>query len=304
MVKWKTLLVFCVQGMLFTVSGHAQPDRDEKHTEVTMRLIGHEILLLSGDSTSRVLPVKKEANRYTVSFASEFSFWPEKLISKVDSIVKIAGIGRSYRVELEDCKTGETVYSYEMGGSDKPDLLPCGTRAPSKGCYVFCFTALKKNNAIAALYKIPYQPNETSSGKSFLYTIITGAFIILLVLVVVFLYIRRKNKERSPRNSEGQDIILIGNHRFNKKNMLLTYQDESMQLSGKETDLLLLLYTHENKTLQRDHILKIVWEDEGDYIGRTLDVFISKLRKKLEADPAVRIMNIRGVGYKLVVTEN
>ena len=85
--------------------------------------------------------------------------------------------------------------------------------------------------------------------------------------------------------------------------MLLTYLGESMQLSGKETDLLLLLCAHENQTLQRDQILRLVWEDEGDYIGRTLDVFISKLRKKLEADPRVKIMNIRGVGYKLVVIE-
>jgi DNA-binding response OmpR family regulator len=47
--------------------------------------------------------------------------------------------------------------------------------------------------------------------------------------------------------------------------------------------------------------LNKVWGDEGDYIGRTLDVFISKLRKKLEADSSIKIVNIRGVGYKLVM---
>jgi DNA-binding response OmpR family regulator len=53
--------------------------------------------------------------------------------------------------------------------------------------------------------------------------------------------------------------------------------------------------------VERDEILNKVWGDDGDYVGRTLDVFISKLRKKLEADACVKIVNIRGVGYKLVV---
>ena len=68
-----------------------------------------------------------------------------------------------------------------------------------------------------------------------------------------------------------------------------------------ESDLLLLLYNEANQTVERDVILSKVWGDEGDYVGRTLDVFISKLRKKLEADPNVKIVNIRGIGYKLVL---
>jgi len=55
-----------------------------------------------------------------------------------------------------------------------------------------------------------------------------------------------------------------------------------------------------NTTVEREVILNIVWGDEGDYVGRTLDVFISKLRKKLEVDSSIKIVNIRGVGYKLV----
>ena len=62
-----------------------------------------------------------------------------------------------------------------------------------------------------------------------------------------------------------------------------------------------MLYEKLNETVEKEVILKEVWGDEGDYVGRTLDVFISKLRKKLEADPNVKIVNIRGVGYKLVV---
>lgn len=62
-----------------------------------------------------------------------------------------------------------------------------------------------------------------------------------------------------------------------------------------------LLYTNLNQTVNREHILQVVWGDEGDYLGRTLDVFISKLRKKLGADSNLKIVNIRGIGYRMVL---
>jgi DNA-binding response OmpR family regulator len=83
--------------------------------------------------------------------------------------------------------------------------------------------------------------------------------------------------------------------------MALSFEDKSVELSSKEAELLSLLHNFANAPLEREVILQKVWGDEGDYVGRTLDVFISKLRKKLEADANVKIVNIRGVGYKLVM---
>jgi DNA-binding response OmpR family regulator len=65
----------------------------------------------------------------------------------------------------------------------------------------------------------------------------------------------------------------------------------------------LLLHSSANSTLERECILRAVWGDEGDYVGRTLDVFISKLRKKLDADSSLKIVNVRGVGYKLILNQ-
>ena len=76
---------------------------------------------------------------------------------------------------------------------------------------------------------------------------------------------------------------------------------EKQDLTGKESDLLQLLYFHINSTVDRDVLLKEVWRDEGAYIGRTLDVYISKLRKKFESDPAISFINVRGVGYKMTL---
>ena len=103
---------------------------------------------------------------------------------------------------------------------------------------------------------------------------------------------------QAPTNS---DLLMIGKYQFDKRNLLLTLGSEEIELSTKEADLLTLLYSSANNTLKRESILKIVWEDEGAYVGRTLDVFISNLRKKLGADENVKIINVRGVGYKMII---
>ena len=64
-----------------------------------------------------------------------------------------------------------------------------------------------------------------------------------------------------------------------------------------------LLYEYANETVNKETILNKVWGDEGDYVGRTLDVYVSKLRKKLENDASVELKNIRGIGYKLIVED-
>ena len=67
--------------------------------------------------------------------------------------------------------------------------------------------------------------------------------------------------------------------------------------------MLSLLYASVNETVNKETLLNKVWGDEGDYVGRTLDVYISKLRKKLESDTSIKLKNIRGVGYKLIVED-
>ena len=95
--------------------------------------------------------------------------------------------------------------------------------------------------------------------------------------------------------------ISLGKYHFDKLNSELILEEQRIELTSKEADLLFLLYETVNTTIERDVLLNKVWGDEGDYIGRTLDVFISKLRKKLEFDERIKIVNVRGVGYKLVM---
>ncbi len=266
----------------------ARDGQDERHVGVALRLIGHEILLASGDSTSRVLPVEQDGDRYRLRFEQEFSFEPDRLVVLIDSIVRKSQLAGSYLVEMEECLTGVVVYSYERN----PvlfDLVPCKNRVQPKACYSLLFTILDKGHEEAVTPGSPAITKDTGT-RSYL---LTG--ILLLTGVAGFLYLRKKRKQPDP------NVITLGAYRFDTRNMELSIQNEKIELTGKESDLLLLLYTSANHTVEREVILNAVWGDEGDYEGRTLDVFISKLRRKLEADSSLRIVNIRGVGYKLIV---
>lgn len=284
----------------------AQIDTSEAHVKVAMRMIGHQVLLHSGDSTSRVLAVEKVENRYKIEFEVKFQFTPEVLVKMIDKIVSKTKVAEKYLVEVEDCKNATVVYSFEILNSVAEDLTPCGTRTQPTKCYKLWFTIL--NSSKTEVLPIFPETKLAATQKEWNYAMIVLPIFSLLILVGIFVYFQKnKPKQKTtatpPSTSINSDIIQIGKYRFDTKNMLLSSESEPSELTPKEADLLLLLYNSANTVLERDYILKMVWGDEGDYIGRTLDVFISKLRKRLAADTDLKIVNIRGVGYKFVVNE-
>ena len=266
--------------ILFINRGSAQDISSDKHIEVALRMIGHEILLSAGDSTSRVLPVIKEGSQYRIQFESDLVFDPDYLVSTVNSIVKETGITNNYIVEMVNCETTEVVYSFEMNYLAKSDIIPCKGRVQPRSCYNLLFTILE-----------PEAMNTESSLEIYL---IMG--LVLLIFCVIFFLWKKSNTQKNNPN-----LIPLGAYHFDKQNTELIIDHQKIELTTKEADLLLLLYNAANTTVERDVILNMVWGDEGDYIGRTVDVFISKLRKKLEFDSKVKIVNVRGVGYKLIM---
>ena len=98
-----------------------------------------------------------------------------------------------------------------------------------------------------------------------------------------------------------QTIYRLGAFVFDTQKQLLTHDGEMTKLTTKECELLALLSAHMNEVLQRDFALKTIWVDDNYFNARSMDVYITKLRKHLKADPNVEIINIHGKGYKLVV---
>lgn len=93
----------------------------------------------------------------------------------------------------------------------------------------------------------------------------------------------------------------IGRYVFDPKNQTLQFEDTSIiQLTHRESELLFHLSINRNEILERSFILKKLWGNDDFFNGRSMDVFISKLRKKLKKDPTIQIVNIRGYGYKLI----
>ena len=283
---WKKCII--VSTVLFLAISWAKSETEDQHLKIALRAIGHEFLLQLNDSISRVLPIEEIDGRYRVRFERTFAFEPDDLSFATIKVMNERNISDRYIVEIERCKTGELVHSFEARLEQKKmDLMACKERRLPEDCYQFFFTPMARNEPPIVTKK------TTALDRRNVYLLL--AF--FMGIGLVFYFIAQIKKPQSNKN-----LIPIGLYQFDKKNMVLTTREHSTQLSGKEADLLFLLLSNENKTLEREHILEVVWGDQGDYVGRTLDVFISKLRKKLQADPSLKIINIRGVGYRFVMS--
>ena len=96
------------------------------------------------------------------------------------------------------------------------------------------------------------------------------------------------------------DIYTIGKFTFDVTKQLLIYQEQPRKLTTKESELLELLCRHRNEVLERNFALKSIWIDDNYFNARSMDVYITKLRKYLSKDESVEILNIHGRGYKLL----
>ena len=101
---------------------------------------------------------------------------------------------------------------------------------------------------------------------------------------------------------EASDVFNIGACTFDYNNMLLTCGDQQQRLTAKEGKLLRMLCMHKNEVLKREEALEAVWGENDYFAGRSMDVFISRLRKYLSGDPKVTIENVHGVGFRLTDT--
>ena len=96
-------------------------------------------------------------------------------------------------------------------------------------------------------------------------------------------------------------VYKLGNFTFDTQKQLLQIGEKQTKLTTKENELLALLCSHANEILQRDFALKTIWIDDNYFNARSMDVYITKLRKHLKDDPQIEIINIHGKGYKLII---
>ncbi len=128
---------------------------------------------------------------------------------------------------------------------------------------------------------------------------ITKPFRVEELLLRIQALLKRVSKEKEE---ELADKFEIGNYFFDYTSQVITYKGQQQKLSTKEAELLRLLCLKKNDVLTREEALIKIWHDDNYFTGRSMDVFLSKLRKYLKEDSSVEIVNVHGKGYKLLVS--
>ncbi len=112
-----------------------------------------------------------------------------------------------------------------------------------------------------------------------------------------------RRTEDSAKNTTNENIFRIGQYTFDFNRQILSIHDKDQKLTSKEAGLLQLLCTNANDVLDRSVALNKVWNDDSYFNARSMDVYIVKLRKYLKEDPTVELINVHGIGFKLVMNK-
>ncbi|RIJ49110.1 DNA-binding response regulator [Maribellus luteus] len=127
---------------------------------------------------------------------------------------------------------------------------------------------------------------------------ITKPFSMEELIMRIEAILRRTSQEGQ---SGAQQVFTLGRFTFDTRKQTLTEGEESVKLTTKESELLKLLCQNANKVLERNYALKSIWIDDNYFNARSMDVYITKLRKHLKDEPTVEIINVHGKGYKLIM---
>ncbi|WP_125720726.1 winged helix-turn-helix domain-containing protein [Flavobacterium ustbae] len=251
--------------------------------EILFRKIGHELLLQSGDSTSRVLPVKKIAeNEYQIRFENELTFQPDSLVNITRRILAEDQLANNYIINVLNCGNSSVAYGYGIS-KNKDDIASCLGRRQPKACYII---------------DIKFEPIGINTTKN---RYVLGS--LSLLAFAGFIFFRSTKPRKTLPDAQFTDIYTLGSTLFDAKNKKLIINGETIVLTGTETRVLLIFASSPNQTIERSRLQKEIWEDDGVIVGRSLDMFISKLRKKLESDSNINIVVVRSKGYKLEISQ-
>ena len=180
-IKITSFILLCLVGV--TSKSNAQKTYDEKEIVIALRMIGHQVLINSDDSTSRVLPITRKNNQYTVSFDTEFAFHPDELVTTIQQIVKQTDMANEYIVEVEECDTGAIVYSYKIDDLKESEIDYCYTRDYPKSCYRLLFTLIEVKGV-----KVTFDTfsNEALASTSQMNYIIIPIFLLIITALFFF----------------------------------------------------------------------------------------------------------------------
>ncbi len=251
----------------------------DKTVKVTLRDVGSKLLLASKDSTSLILPIKKvKENHYKLEFQNQLVISPDSLVNIVNASLKKAKLPKRYIVEVINCNSNDVSYSFKITTFSEKDIVPCLGRNLPTDCYIIHIFFLEESSLFS-----PY----------------ILAFIVLFLVFAILFF--KKWQQKPLLVTKEDEYIKIGHYKFYQDQNKLIRDTLEIKLSAKECELMQMFSSHQNQIIKRETLIKHIWEDNGVFVGRSLDTFISKLRKKFKDDDSINIVNVHGVGYKLEV---
>ena len=260
---------------------------------LAMRQAAHRLLAQEGDLTSAIPPVEQVAeNEFLLRLESHFNY--DSLPGYLQSAFEDYGIGADYRVAVKKCADEDfLVLGYTQSDFTKKDEVPCSGREQGLGCY----------NVSVTFSELPAGPKQAGGWKRLLP--MGGILISLGYVAFVLVGFKKNNKpgrdEALPASSG--ELLTFGNSTFDVTNQSVTTGKTQQSLTFREAKLLHVFCKNINQLLDRNLLLDEVWGDEGVIVGRSLDVFVSRLRKILKEDQTVNIANVHSVGYRLEIVD-
>lgn len=201
---------------------------------------------------------------------------------------------------IDSCDDG--IAAYEKIANGNYDLYILDVMLPKIDGYTLARKIREMNEAVPILF---LSAKSTPDDKIYGLQIgaddyITKPFSIEELILKIEIFLKRSNIDSSRLQKES--IYSIGNYSFSHTGLHLTNGNENHSLTHREAELLAFFCDHPGKILKRDDILNKVWGNDHFFSSRSLDVFISRLRKLLKSDPKVKIENIHNIGYRLVIS--
>jgi len=207
-------------------------------------------------------------------------------------IIKESLETRNFEVLL--CSNGEE--AYKTYKTENPLLLVLDVMMPKKDGFTLAKEIRQENPNIPIIFlTAKSQTDDVVQGFT-----IGGNDYLKKPFSMEELIVRINALLKRSKNEDNLGPLKLGEFIFDLKKQTLEFNKKTETLTHREAHLLFHLIKNKDQVLERSVILKKLWGDDDFFNARSMDVFITKLRKKLKSDPAIQIINVRGYGYKLI----
>ena len=285
MIRLYIISAILLQGAFGLCSGDFPQD---EHINLALRKTMHVLLSMKGDTSSRIAAVE-QVNDSVWRVRTDQRINYDSLPVVIKSVFDQYGISRAFTATLKRCES-ETIDLGFHFNDVKEGVVACLGREFPEGCHFL---------EVSFVNTSPLMVSTEAEKQPWFAVLSLG-----MLLGFVWMVVKNQPPSRMAQEENGTISALnyFGQSQLDMSGLNLITPSGKTDLTFREAKLLKLFVDHPNQVLGRDEILNAVWADEGLIVGRSLDVFVSRLRKKLAADDHVNLVSVHGLGYKMEVT--